>query len=163
MTKNKHEYLKILYKVLFQIEENIQHLAKKKDVYDHERCDTCHQLKEDRISYDQQQNFKLTVESLIEEYLEKNKMQKYIDKNNKILTSGDIINIHQTVNGQNIFIMLSLNPLDIRYGHNINHKYEYDKENLLKPCKYQGITEYEIIGNIYDYINTLNIKIDYTL
>jgi len=70
------------------------------------------------------------------------------DKNNKELRQGDVINIHQTVNGNNIFIVLNVNPLDIRYGYNINRKYEYDKESLLAPCPFEGETKFEIIKNI---------------
>lgn len=66
------------------------------------------------------------------------------DINNKELSSGDIINIHQTVNGQNLFVVMNLNPLDIRYNYDRLRDYEYDKNDLLN-CE-----ELEIIGNIKD-------------
>ena len=72
-----------------------------------------------------------------------------IDKNGKKVTNGDIIDLHQTVNGQNFFVVLKTDPLDIRYAHDITRKYEYDKEELFKPCEYSGEVEYEIISNIY--------------
>lgn len=72
-----------------------------------------------------------------------------LDKNGRELKNGDVIDLHQTVNGQNLFVIFQTSPLDIRYGHNVNRKYEYDKEALLKPCKYTGETEYEIVSNIY--------------
>ena len=76
-----------------------------------------------------------------------------IDKNDKELKNGDIIDIHQTVNGQNIFVVLNINPLDIRYGHDLNYKYQYDKEQLLEPCEFNGEVDWEIINNIYNLIS----------
>lgn len=70
------------------------------------------------------------------------------DKNNKILKNGDVIDIHQTVNGQNMFIVLNVNPLDIRYGHDLPRKYEYDKNELLKPDPINGDVSWEIVDNI---------------
>lgn len=66
------------------------------------------------------------------------------DINNKELSSGDIIDIHQTVNGCNLFVVMNLNPLDIRYNYDRLRDYEYDKVDLLN-CE-----ELEIIGNIKD-------------
>lgn len=73
----------------------------------------------------------------------------YIDKNNKELKVGDVIDIHQTVNGENIFIIASLEPLDIRYGYDPTHIYQYDTKELLKTDRYTGETEFEIIHNLY--------------
>ncbi len=70
------------------------------------------------------------------------------DINGKKLIDGSIIDIHQTVNGQNEFIVISVIPLDIRYAYDINRKYEYDKIDLLRPCRYSGEVDWEIIGNI---------------
>jgi hypothetical protein len=77
---------------------------------------------------------------------------KRLDKNEREVKNGDIINLHQTVNGQNLFVVMNIEPLDIRYAHDLNYKYQYDQEDLFKPCKYTGETEYEIIANIYDLI-----------
>lgn len=74
-----------------------------------------------------------------------------IDKTGSELRAGSIIDLHQTVNGENIFFIKEINPLDIRYRFDIDRKYQYDKEDLLKPDKYTGETEWEIIGNLYDY------------
>jgi len=82
----------------------------------------------------------------------KNNNMKRIDKNEKEVKNGDIINLHQTVNGQNLFIVLNVSPLDIRYAHDLNYKYQYDKEDLFKPCQFTGETEFEIINNIYNLI-----------
>jgi hypothetical protein len=68
------------------------------------------------------------------------------DMFDKKLEVGHIIDIHQTVNGQNKFVIFSLSPLDIRYYYNLSRKYEYDKKDLLKPDKYTGEVEWEIIG-----------------
>jgi hypothetical protein len=70
------------------------------------------------------------------------------DLNEKELKPGDIIDIHQTVNGQHLFVVIDPFILDIRYHMDINMKYEYDKEELLKPDKFTGDTTYEIVGNI---------------
>ena len=75
-----------------------------------------------------------------------------IDKNQQVIKNGDIINIHQTVNGQNLFVVLNTNPLDIRYAHDLNYLYQYDKEELFKPCHFSGETEIEIVANIYNLI-----------
>jgi len=71
------------------------------------------------------------------------------DLNNKELKNGDIIDLHQTVNGQNLFIVLKCEPLDIRYAHDLRREYEYDKEELLRPCQFTGESTYEIIANIF--------------
>lgn len=75
------------------------------------------------------------------------------DKNGQLLTKGSVIDIHQTVNGQSRFIVLSLDPLDIRYAFNIDYKYEYDKLELLAPCRFTEESEFEIVGNIFDFLN----------
>lgn len=68
------------------------------------------------------------------------------DLNGNELNDGDVIDIHQTVNGQNLFIVVSVFPtLDIRYGFDIMRKYEYDKQSLLSPCCYSGEVGWEII------------------
>jgi len=68
------------------------------------------------------------------------------DENGKVLRVGDVIYIHQTVNGQNLFVVLNLNPLDIRYEYDRLREYEYDKEELLAITLGEG---FEIIGNIF--------------
>lgn len=75
---------------------------------------------------------------------------KRLDKNYKEVKNGDVINLHQTVNGQNLFVVLNVEPLDIRYAHDLNYIYQYDMEELFKPCQYSGETDFEIINNIYD-------------
>ena len=77
---------------------------------------------------------------------------KHKDLIDKELKNGDIIDLHQTVNGQNIFIVLDVETLDIRYIHDFNYKYQYSAIDMLKPCQFRGDTEWEIIGNIYDVI-----------
>ena len=75
---------------------------------------------------------------------------KYLDRVEKEVVKGDVINLHQTVNGQNLFVLLSINPLDIRYAHDLLREYEYDKTEMLSPSRFTGETEYEIIANIYN-------------
>jgi hypothetical protein len=74
------------------------------------------------------------------------------DKNDIELQRGDIIDIHQTVNGQNLFIVFNIIPcLDIRYNYDFNRKYEYNQEDLLiKPMfSFTDEPEWEIVGNIF--------------
>lgn len=76
--------------------------------------------------------------------------KKYFDRNNEEVINGSVINIHQTVNGQNIFVVLfSDNGLHVVYGHDLTRSYEYDKEELLKPSIFSGESDFEIIGNVY--------------
>lgn len=82
-------------------------------------------------------------------------MQKiYKDKNNIQLKSGDIINLHQTVNGENIFVMLDLKELDLRYGFEISYSYQYDVDGLLSQQEFGISSEWEIIGNVNAFIST---------
>lgn len=75
------------------------------------------------------------------------------DKNNIELKDGSIINIHQTVNGENLFIVMTADPLDIRYARDIDLKYQYDKEDLLDSHKMlDNEVEFEIVGDIKHYI-----------
>ncbi len=73
---------------------------------------------------------------------------KYVDKNNKKVSDGDIINLHQTVNGQNLFVVFKTEPLDIRYAHDLNRIYEYDKDDMLAPSRITSEVEWEIINNL---------------
>lgn len=79
-------------------------------------------------------------------------MKNRADKNEKVLCNGDIINLHQTVNGQNLFVVLNVLDLDIKYAHDLTRPYEYDKEDLLAVSSILGYPEWEIIGNIYNLI-----------
>ena len=70
------------------------------------------------------------------------------DINGQVLETGDIIDMHQTINGENKFVIANLRPLDIRYYCDLERKYEYDKEDLLSPSKLTGEVDFEIIGHI---------------
>lgn len=70
---------------------------------------------------------------------------KYFDKNDIEVKEGDVIDLHQTVNGNSLFLIACLEPLDIRYYPLINRKYEYDQHDLLSPSKLTFETEFEII------------------
>jgi len=59
-----------------------------------------------------------------------------------------VLRLHQTVNGQNIFVVLKTSPLDVRYGYDLNRKYEYYPLDLF-TYSFLNMTEIEI-GNIYD-------------
>jgi hypothetical protein len=79
----------------------------------------------------------------------------WYDINHQPVKNGDLIDLHQTVNGQNLFVVLNVSPLDIRYAHDLNYKYQYDMGELLKPSPYSGTVEYEIKTNIYTLINSV--------
>lgn len=70
------------------------------------------------------------------------------DKNGIELENGHIIDLHQTVNGENRFIVIDLDSLDVRYEFDINYKYQYSVEDMLAPCKYSGEVDWEIVGSL---------------
>ena len=85
------------------------------------------------------------------------------DKYNQEIKNGDIIDIHQTVNGCQYFVVIDLDKLDVRYYDNkhqgvgfdtwvaIDRKYEYDVEELLdmKPGPFGFIeSENEVVGRL---------------
>ncbi len=87
------------------------------------------------------------------------------DKYNQEIKNGDIIDIHQTVNGCRYFVVIDLDNLDVRYYDNnhqgigfdtwvaIDRKYEYDVEELLdmKPGPFGFIeSENEVVGRLSD-------------
>ena len=74
-----------------------------------------------------------------------------IDMHGKELQIGDIIDMHQTIDGENIFIVESVDPLDVRFNYKPERKYQdaYDVVDLLSPCRYSGDIDWEIIGNKY--------------
>ncbi len=81
-------------------------------------------------------------------------MKEYLDKNDKILKNGDIIDIHQTVNGCSKFVCYfdDQDPLDIRYHEEWceDRKYEYDKFSLIEVDQCTGEPEFSIIGNVFE-------------
>ena len=72
------------------------------------------------------------------------------DKKGVEIRKGSIVNIHQTVNGQNLFVVLEVEPLDVVYGYDLNKKYEYDKKELLDL--HTDWKEVEVVGNVYDFL-----------
>ena len=73
------------------------------------------------------------------------------DRNDKKITDGSVINIHQTVNGRSLFVVLKIEPLDVRYAFDLTYHYEYDQKALLDI--YVPEKEIEIVGNIYAFLN----------
>jgi hypothetical protein len=78
-------------------------------------------------------------------------MRQIFDKNGRQLKNNDIIDLHQTVNGQCLFTVLDVNELDIRYYHDLFRKYEYDSEELFKGHPFNGEVEFEIVGTLADF------------
>ena len=85
-------------------------------------------------------------------------MKNYYDINRKKVKTGDVIDIHQTVNGQNKFFIFCAFPLDIRYFNDITRKYEYDKEDLLSI---DDVTEegFEIVDSLSHLISIEDAEI----
>lgn len=86
-----------------------------------------------------------------------------IDKNGKEIYEGDIIDIHQTVNGCNLFVVIwSDIGFSVRYlidGEvSREYEYEYDIKELLEVNVNKYDKEIEVIGNIYDNPELLEIK-----
>jgi hypothetical protein len=80
----------------------------------------------------------------------------YVDKNDRELQVGDVIDIHQTVNGQSLFVVFADkdNDLDIKYyiDRAVAHDYEYDQEELLEPCRFTGEASFTIIDNVEPFL-----------
>jgi hypothetical protein len=74
-----------------------------------------------------------------------------LDKNEVQITDNDIIDLHQTVNGQSLFVVLDVDNLDIRYYHDLDRKYEYDREGLFRVCPFSGEVEFEVVGKLADF------------
>lgn len=72
------------------------------------------------------------------------------DKNGVELWPGQIIDIHQTVNGQNLFV-LWWDPIDgmfyLKYLHG-GRRYEYSVKSLFEPCEFSGEVDYEVVGTM---------------
>lgn len=72
-------------------------------------------------------------------------MEEIRDINDRVLKNLDVIDLHQTVNGENLFIVADLEAKDIRYFHNPSLKYEYSVDDLFRADKYTGEVEFEIV------------------
>lgn len=72
-----------------------------------------------------------------------------VDKNGKEIYEGDIIDIHQTVNGQNLFI-ITIQDLKVMPTYLYGDAYEYNVLDLLDYYKHFDEIEIEVVGNIYE-------------
>lgn len=73
-----------------------------------------------------------------------------VDTHGNELLNGSVIDIHQTVNGENLFVIFGLEPLDVRYYSDVTRVYEYDAVDLLAPDRFTGEVEFEIVKHITD-------------
>ena len=88
--------------------------------------------------------------------------KEYRDVSDVQLSDGDIIDIHQTVNGVNLFFVYynkDVGDWEVKYytphcAYLHGNKYQYDVGSLLSPCKFSGEVEFEIIGKLKDYSKT---------
>lgn len=76
------------------------------------------------------------------------------DRNNKEILDGDIINIHQTVNGCNTFVVhvknLNGDKVYSASYYMSGRDYEYDVMDLLRSSHpFDDVNDVEIIGNIH--------------
>jgi uncharacterized phage protein (TIGR01671 family) len=77
------------------------------------------------------------------------------DKNGREIFSGDIIDIHQTINGYNLFrIDFDEKIMSVKVFYLNGKEYEYNIRELLEVDEYDK--EIEIIGNIYENLELLN-------
>jgi hypothetical protein len=77
--------------------------------------------------------------------IKKESMEEIRDINDRVLKNLDVIDLHQTVNGENLFIVADLEAKDIRYFHNPSLKYEYSVDDLFGADKYSGEVGFEIV------------------
>lgn len=67
------------------------------------------------------------------------------DRTDRPLKNGDTIDLHQTVNGQHLFVVIDAEAGDVRYFNDKTRKYEYSVVDMLAPDQITGETEWEII------------------
>lgn len=84
-----------------------------------------------------------------------NVVREWISKKDQLpegIKNGAVIDIQQTVNGENKFLVYgnSMMDLDIRYYHNPLLTYEYDKAELLAQSTIPGEVEFKVVGNIQE-------------
>ncbi len=72
-----------------------------------------------------------------------------VDKNGKEIYEGDIIDIHQTVNGQNLFI-ITIQDLKVMPTYLNGDAYEYNVLELLDCYQHFDDIEIEVVGNIHE-------------
>lgn len=66
----------------------------------------------------------------------------------EVIKKGDIIKTDTTINGHDTFVVVSLDPLHIKY-HATERTYEYDMLDLISVNRFTGEYDFEVIGNIY--------------
>lgn len=87
-------------------------------------------------------------------------MTTYLDKHGDEIRNYHIIDIHQTVNGENQFIVADIESGDIRYFRNPDLQYEYSVHELLSSpaIPFDDETDIEIVGVYTKKLSTIETK-----
>ncbi len=82
-------------------------------------------------------------------------MNNIVDVNGICIKNGSIFDIHQTVNGEHLFVMLDVATLDVRYACDITYKYEYSVNELFEAAIETDEPIFEIVGNIHEHFTSI--------
>jgi len=114
------------------------------------KCSSCagdHSIRDDRIITQNNERYFHCPDTGDRVYISEVKTNIDIileDKLGQRIKNGSIIDIHQTVNGCNTFLVNNLIKDDIRYFPDINRKYEYSVDELLDRNTFDKTVE--VIG-----------------
>lgn len=82
----------------------------------------------------------------------------YTDKNGKSIVIGDVIDLHQTVNGCSEFVVVKTDTgwtLAYYSEGAVGRLYEYSVLDALRPCVYSDEVDYEVVHHIASWEKTI--------